>query len=553
MITSQNKAAVNRRRAVIFLGAMIACLSAVHAADWPQWRGPNRDGISAETGWMDAWPPVGVWTQRVGEGFSAASISSGRVFTAGYNSARNQDVVYCFNVTDGKRVWSFTNASSVVDYLGPRATPTVDGTNVYFHNHQGRLYGINKSTGAQNWFRGIYSGRPGWGFAGSPLADTNLLFLNSSGAGTAVAKTGTTHSTIWTNAGTAGYCSPLFVTWSTQRSVAVISGQGLFGLNPQNGRTNWWYSWSTPYSSADPVLYGDKIFLTSTDRSGCTLLQLGTGQLNSVYFTNTLVTGCSTPVLLGDYLYGFGQNYSTYRWDLACIDIRTGVRQWSLDDYFGDSAEGSLIAADGRLILLSRKGKLSIVKATPTGYSLEGRSPISVVTNAFSETGDWYTAPALANGVLYCRSEKGFLVALRLAGAPTDTNGDSIADTWQQQHFGGTTNAPADGDGDVDGGSNLAEYVAGTDPTNAESNLKLRIGWSNGVAVVNWPTRRVVGTGYDESKSRFYRLETRASLLSGTWQPVPGYTNVLGDDTTRFFTNAAPGTSVFYRVRVWMQ
>jgi len=71
--------------------------------------------------------------------------------------------------------------------------------------------------------------------------------------------------------------------------------------------------------------------------------------------------------------------------------------------------------------------------------------------------------------------------------------------------------------------------------------------------VVNWPTRRVSGTGYDESKSRFYRLETRASLLSGAWQPVPGYTNVLGDDTTRFFTNAAPGTSVFYRARVWMQ
>ena len=521
-------------------GVLTVCLGAVaaQAADWPQWRGPNRNGISTETGWLDQWPPSGVWTQQVGMGYSAVSVSTGRVYTMGYKSGR--DYVYCFDAVAGTQGWVYSySVATNVEFDGPRATPTVDGGRVYTYNHEGRLYCLDAVSGSKVWNKLVNSGRPTWGFSSSPLIEGNLVIVNAGGAGTAVSKD-SPNNVAWTSSGDARYASPVAFTWNAKRVVAVFSGAGLFGLDPLNGRTNWWFSWSSYYNAADPIVHGDKIFVTENGtRYECAAAQLGTNQLRGVWTNTQMRSECATPILLGDYLYGFDYG------DFLCMDIRDGSVVWSKLNLF--NSEGTMIAADGRLIILNRKGELLIVKATPAGYDPEGRVPVPIMPDAQNE--ESMTAPVLANGKLYCRSHQGTLVCLQMAGKPSDGDGDGMADTWEQVYLGGTTNDAGTGDRDRDRCPDLYEYVTGTDPTNAQSGMKLGLTLSSGGVIISWPTRPVGGIGYDESQSRLYLLESATNLTTGQWLPVAGYTNIAGSGGTVAYTNLA-GVERWYRVNV---
>jgi len=118
--------------------------------DWPQYRGINRDGTSAETGWLQTWPPTEVWRQKVGMAYSSVAVSQGRVYTMGWTT--NTDFVYCFDAYNGTNYWTFSYPNGTLKAWGPNATPTVDGDNVYTYSHTGDLYCLNRMTGAVVWY-----------------------------------------------------------------------------------------------------------------------------------------------------------------------------------------------------------------------------------------------------------------------------------------------------------------------------------------------------------------------------------------------------------------
>ena len=163
-------------------------LSAVAgAANWPQWRGLNRDGHTTES--VGKWPPTELWRKTsVGVGYSTVSVSNGRVYTMGW--ANNQDTVYCFDADTGTEIWSTSYACAKGgSYPGPLSTPTVTGGKVYTFSRKGHLYCFDAVTGNVEWNVTVSTGEPNWGISGSPLVEGNLVIVNIGGAGTAVAPT----------------------------------------------------------------------------------------------------------------------------------------------------------------------------------------------------------------------------------------------------------------------------------------------------------------------------------------------------------------------------
>ncbi|MBN1669884.1 MAG: PQQ-binding-like beta-propeller repeat protein [Kiritimatiellae bacterium] len=400
--------------AVWRVGVCLALCAAVWAGpargdDWPYWRGPNRDGFSTEAGWLTRWPPEPLWTRALGEGYSAVAVSEGRLYTMGYDAAAGRDVVWCLDAETGAELWRYTYTCGLVDYNGPRATPTVDGNEVYTFSHEGHLHCLNKVSGALLWSTLVNFGRPFWGMASSPLVEGNRIVLSAGGAGAAVNKN-PPHNIVWSTAGTTGYASAIPVEYNGVRSVAMIGSAGIYGLAPDTGRTNWWFAYNGNGKVADPVLCGDKLFISSRSPNYSVLLQLGSGALAPAWELAPLYTDTMTTLRVGDYLYG-----SEPSGLVKCIEISTGAQKWSTRP-FGRSGEVAMSGAEGRLLALHRKGKLDIVLPSPTGYNTEGRQSFLVTPDADSQ--DWWTMPVLSGGRIYCRSEEGTLVCLRIGAGP---------------------------------------------------------------------------------------------------------------------------------------
>jgi len=180
------------------------------ADDWPQWRGPNHNGISAETRWRDRWDPNGppiLWKAKVGTGFSSFAAASGRVYTMGH--LENQDAVFCFDAATGKEIWRHSYFADLGDKYfdgGTTGTPTVDGGRVFTFSRWGDLFCLDAASGKVIWSRNIqkdaHARVPTWGFSGSPIVHENLLMLNAGEAGMALNKG--TGQTIWQSANKEG-------------------------------------------------------------------------------------------------------------------------------------------------------------------------------------------------------------------------------------------------------------------------------------------------------------------------------------------------------------
>ncbi|MBN1669983.1 MAG: PQQ-like beta-propeller repeat protein [Kiritimatiellae bacterium] len=381
-------------------------LPAALGDDWPQWRGPNRDGISAETGWLDNWDPTNAWSTTIGAGYSSIAITNGRAYTMG--NVSGGDIVYCFNADTGAVIW--TNGYTCTaggSYSGPQATPTVDGDVVYTYSRVGYLYCWNAETGEKIWNKTVDYGQPGYDLSSSPLVEGNLIVVNTGSHGVAVDKR-SPYTNVWTSSGTPGYASAIAFDWNSLRHVVIFANAGLYGLNPTTGATRWSYSFPHTYPGADPVKYGDQIFITTGyDEGRSILVNLGSGTLSHAWLNSNLKSHFSSCILQGQYLYGF--NGQQGNGTLTCIDLNnSGAVQWT-----GIGSGGSAIAADGRLIVLRERGELGLVTWSPSSYNLE---------TAWYDTGsgtDWWGPPAMANGKIYARSHAGTLVCVRIASLGT--------------------------------------------------------------------------------------------------------------------------------------
>jgi len=380
--------------------------------DWPQWRGPNRDGVSRETDWLHQWPPVEQWRVTLAPGYSSMSISDGKLYTMGQcvvSGKPASNIVYCLDVRDGSEIWSTAYATLGNGYRASFATPTVQDGRVYTFSSRGQIHCFDKLTGSNVWGVTEYWGSPNHKPSSSPLVEGDLVVVNMSGSGVAVHKD--TGVRVWpaTPAGKAGYSSAIAFTWNSQRILALTAHRTVFGLRPTTGEQIWSHHWhSLGDNSPDPVLYGNKLLLSGTSWQ---LFEERRGILLPVWpRAREIWSDTSSPVLIGDYVYGFGL-VPDGEMGIVCMDIRDGTVQWaSHGPHVPYHAEGALSAAGDKLIVqdyhpswTSAQPYLHILEATPAGYNTGGREPYATGCDARGVADCTRCMPVLSDGKIYCR------------------------------------------------------------------------------------------------------------------------------------------------------
>jgi outer membrane protein assembly factor BamB len=381
--------------------------------DWPQWRGPNRDGISSETGLLKSWPKEGpkiLWRVPSGEGYAGIVIAKGRGYTMAGQSG--SEFIICFDPTNGKEIWRTKSDGMFYNDQGngPRSTPIVEGELVYGLSGNGKLHALNTKDGKSVWMhdlRAEYGGKiPEWGISTTPLIEGELLIVDVGGKSghSVMAFDKRSGKVAWkSESDIPGYSAPIAVTINGVRQVFVFTGSGLVALAPADGKLFGRYDWDTRYdvNAATPVFIApDKIFIASGYGKGSALLQSqtsnGKASLREVWRSRDMANHFSSSVLHNNHLYGFDDFL------LTCLDVATGQPKWQQRGF----NKGSLLFADGHLIVLGEYGNLALVEATPAGYKEKASAQIL--------KGKSWTMPTLANGKLYLRNQSE-MVCLDLA------------------------------------------------------------------------------------------------------------------------------------------
>ena len=401
----------------ITLGMAIGvCLGPLElpAADWPQWRGPQRNGISTETGLLAEWPKEGpklVWQVKdIGSGYSTPAVVGDRLYLLS-NQGLDNEFVQALDAKDGKRVWSqrigkVGNPDQQPNYPAARSTPTVDGEQLFAFGSDGDLACLERASGKVRWQKNVrkdYGGQPGiWAYSESPLVDGEAVICTAGGPdATMVALNKTTGELIWKCAVPGGeqaaYTSALVIEVGGVRQYVQMLQKGLVGVEAKTGKLLWRYDRTAKGSPAvipTPVADGDFIYSAGA-RAGGGGVRLkvngGTFEPEQMYFSPKLPTSVGGAVKVGEYLYG------TSAGALLSLEFKTGNVKW--DDR--SISPASLCYADGRLYLHGENGDVALVEATSEAYHEKGHfKPTDPPDRRASKA---WAYPVVANGRLYIR------------------------------------------------------------------------------------------------------------------------------------------------------
>lgn len=382
----------------------------VNASDWPRWRGPDLNGISKETDWspkaLNDEPKI-LWRAKLGMGFSSFAVVDGRVYTTG-NTA-DTDTLFCFDADTGKEIWKYSHPEPLdPKYFegGTTATPTVDGDTVYILSRTGQLAALDAAKGDIKWkkdiAREVGATKPTWGFSGSPFIEGAMLVVNVGKFGTALVKT--TGQVVWnTGREESGYATPVPFEMRKRKSLAIFGSQELAAIDPLTGKLQWSFPWKTEYdvNAADPIISGDKIFVSSGYNKGGGLIDLSSGRPKEVWANQNMHTMFNPAVLIGGYLYGIsGQAGKSGDSGLACVEFATGKLMWLEKSLMF----GAMTATTDKLIAIGEKGELVIADVNPDKFVADSRAQVL--------GGRCWTTPVLANGRIYIRNAKGDMICV---------------------------------------------------------------------------------------------------------------------------------------------
>jgi outer membrane protein assembly factor BamB len=404
----------------MFTFAIIPILSSTllaAAPEWSQWRGAQRDGKSADTGLLKEWPADGprlVWKSTdLGGGFGSMAASGNKVFAMGEKGG--DSYVLAVNSKDGKLLWQTTvgkaGAPGWGGFSGPRGTPTVAGELVVAVDQWGELVCVDAATGKEQWrknFEKDFGGkRPEWGFSESPLVDENRVIITPGGSDGAIAalnlKTG---ETLWRSQAftdNAQYSSAMLAVIAGVRQYVQLTMDSLVGVAADDGRVLWKANRKGATAVIpDPIVDGDRVYVTSGYGTGCNLFKVTGGAAFSAeqaYASKIMVNHHGGVVKVGDHIYGYSDGKG---W--TCQNFQTGEALWADKEKL---KKGSIAFADGMLYCreeagksTSAKGTVVLLAATPTGYQEKGRfdPPDRSDKNTWSH-------PVISGGNLYLRDQ----------------------------------------------------------------------------------------------------------------------------------------------------
>ena len=385
----------------VVISIVLLLTGIVHAADWPQWRGPARDGISAETGLLTSWPasgPRAIWTVAgLGEGYAAVSVAGGRVYTQGQRGSRQY--VYALDVNNGAKVWEAATGNTFDESRGngPRGTPTVDGTRIYALSADGVLACLDAATGKAVWTQNIlqtYRGSiPPWGISESPLIDGDRVIVMPGGRGASiVALDKNSGKEVWRSGDDpAAYSSAVIGQFDGIRQIVALNANAVVGLRADNGQQLWRYTKVSNETAniATPIVHDGRVFVSTEYESGGALLKVGAKAAAEVYYTRNMRNHYSSSVLVDDVLYGFNSSI------LTAMRFSTGEVLWR-DRSVG---KGSVAYADKHLYVLSEDAALALVEARPDRYVEKSR--LSLRQSRYPT----WAPPVIADGRLYIRNQ----------------------------------------------------------------------------------------------------------------------------------------------------
>lgn len=426
---------MNMNRTLVLVAIVISTMVVSgRGADWPQWRGPNRDGVWPEDGIIERFAERQVpirWRAEIGSGYSGPTVWRGHVYvTDRVDAPMALESVHCFNAMTGERQWSCQydcDYEQVAKRDGPRASVTVDHGRAFSLGTMGHLHCLDAGNGKILWKKDLKNEYriklPIWGISTAPIVEEDLVIVHAGGSDGAclVAFDKATGRQRWKALDDdASYTAPVIIEQAGERMLVCLTGQRVVGLNPHTGRLHWQVPFEPVkmvHHIASPVFENGVLFVSSffdgsllvkihPDRLAATELWRRRG--DSERNTDALHCCISTPMIDGNHIYGidaYGQ--------LRCLDLRTGDRIWENLDVVPANrwATAHLIRNKDNIWMFNEMGELVISELSPEGFREISRAKLIEPTEGQLERGVCWSHPAFAYRHVYARNDEEIVCA----------------------------------------------------------------------------------------------------------------------------------------------
>ena len=422
-----------------FLGCLISVAS-LEADDWPQWLGPDRNGVSKETGWSKKWSPLPtLWKKKIGSGYSSIVVAKGRLIL--FHRIGDELRVDSLDPMTGDLQWKFSYPTTYVDRYrydsGPRCCPTIYEGRVYTLDPDGVLHALNLTTGEKLWGHEIKSEhrlkQNFFGTGATPIVENGVLYAHLGGperklgTGYTFAFDAKTGGLLWKTPTYGGsYASPSVARVDAVDHLFIFHRGGMLCLDPKKGEKRWNYVWhSRQYESvnaATPLVVGDILFFSATYRTGSVCLRIKKDSYEELWKDDPqsrekiMDIHWTPPNYLDGYVYGFSGRHPQGS-ALKCVELKTGDVKWSWPSYL---CRGSMIFSDGHFIAMGEYGDLALLRLSPAGARELVKIPNLLKHPA-------WTVPTLANGLLYLRDREN-LICLDLRGDEKKSRNEQPSD-----------------------------------------------------------------------------------------------------------------------------